>query len=241
MGYITKKGAQALLDYKYKSGGYSWLDNRMNGFWLACVEFLPMWMAPNLVTLIGFFFMVSCYGIFIQYDVTFKGDIPAWAFYWCGFAHFAYQTLDAIDGKQARRTNSSSALGQLFDHGLDTFSTTVVVTSMSWALKLDAFHAMVFMILCQAGFCAANWKEYHTDILNTHVANIGVTEVQDTCILVYLWSGLMGAGYFHQVVYEQYTLQQCILYPIWAGSLVGFSILFFQTITQAKHKVYALA
>jgi len=25
--------------------------------------------------------------------------------------------MDAIDGKQARRTNSSSPLGQLFDHG----------------------------------------------------------------------------------------------------------------------------
>lgn len=33
------------------------------------------------------------------------------------------QTLDAIDGKQARRTNTSSPLGQLFDHGCDSFST----------------------------------------------------------------------------------------------------------------------
>jgi phosphatidylglycerophosphate synthase len=28
-----------------------------------------------------------------------------------------YQTLDAIDGKQARRTGTSSPLGELFDHG----------------------------------------------------------------------------------------------------------------------------
>jgi phosphatidylglycerophosphate synthase len=27
------------------------------------------------------------------------------------------QTFDAVDGKQARRTNSSSPLGELFDHG----------------------------------------------------------------------------------------------------------------------------
>jgi hypothetical protein len=26
-------------------------------------------------------------------------------------------TFDAVDGKQARRTNSSSPLGELFDHG----------------------------------------------------------------------------------------------------------------------------
>jgi phosphatidylglycerophosphate synthase len=28
-----------------------------------------------------------------------------------------YQSLDAIDGKQARRTQTSGPLGELFDHG----------------------------------------------------------------------------------------------------------------------------
>lgn len=40
---------------------------------------------------------------------------------------FIYQSLDAIDGKQARRTNSSSALGELFDHGCDAVSTGIYV------------------------------------------------------------------------------------------------------------------
>ena len=35
---------------------------------------------------------------------------------------FIYQSLDAIDGKQARRTNSASPLGELFDHGCDSVS-----------------------------------------------------------------------------------------------------------------------
>lgn len=35
---------------------------------------------------------------------------------------FLYQSLDAIDGKQARRTDSSSPLGELFDHGCDSVS-----------------------------------------------------------------------------------------------------------------------
>ena len=35
---------------------------------------------------------------------------------------FLYQSLDAIDGKQARRTNSQSPLGELFDHGCDSVS-----------------------------------------------------------------------------------------------------------------------
>jgi phosphatidylglycerophosphate synthase len=38
------------------------------------------------------------------------------------FGLFFYQSLDAIDGKQARRTNSQSPLGELFDHGCDSVS-----------------------------------------------------------------------------------------------------------------------
>ena len=34
-----------------------------------------------------------------------------------GIGLFIYQSLDAIDGKQARRTQTSGPLGELFDHG----------------------------------------------------------------------------------------------------------------------------
>jgi len=50
-------------------------------------------------------------------------QIPRWASFLCGFGLFVYQSLDAIDGKQARRTGSSSPLGELFDHGCDSVST----------------------------------------------------------------------------------------------------------------------
>lgn len=48
---------------------------------------------------------------------------PLWTYLLCAVGLFVYQSLDAIDGKQARRTNSSSPLGELFDHGCDSLST----------------------------------------------------------------------------------------------------------------------
>jgi ethanolaminephosphotransferase len=45
--------------------------------------------------------------------------MPGWMYLFSVFMAFMYQTLDAVDGKQARRTGSSSPLGQLFDHGVD--------------------------------------------------------------------------------------------------------------------------
>ena len=49
-------------------------------------------------------------------------QVPGWALLLCGLGLFVYQTLDAVDGKQARRTGSSSPLGELFDHGCDAMS-----------------------------------------------------------------------------------------------------------------------
>ena len=46
------------------------------------------------------------------------GDAPRWVYVLFAVSIVLYLNLDCIDGKQARRTNSSSPLGQLFDHGV---------------------------------------------------------------------------------------------------------------------------
>ena len=58
-------------------------------------------------------------------DTTFSIVLPTWVYLFGAFALFMYQTLDAIDGKQARRTGTSGPLGQLFDHGCDAMTTTM--------------------------------------------------------------------------------------------------------------------
>lgn len=61
--------------------------------------------------------MILSYAIMIPYDQTLSKNIPSWTFFVAALFQFLYQTLDAIDGKQARRTKTSTPLGQLFDHG----------------------------------------------------------------------------------------------------------------------------
>ena len=51
--------------------------------------------------------------------------LPSWVWYYSAFALFMAHTLDGTDGKQARRTGSSSPLGEMFDHGLDSWSTSL--------------------------------------------------------------------------------------------------------------------
>jgi len=43
--------------------------------------------------------------------------VPGWVFVNCAISLFIYQTMDAVDGKQARRADCASPLGELVDHG----------------------------------------------------------------------------------------------------------------------------
>lgn len=63
---------------------------------------------------------------------------PSWVYWGLGIGIFVYQTLDAIDGKQARRTNSSSPLGELFDHGCDAVTCGLLVLSILLTLDVGS-------------------------------------------------------------------------------------------------------
>ncbi len=89
---------------------------------------------------------------------------PSWAFIMSALGLFMYQSLDAIDGKQARRTNSSSALGELFDHGCDAVSTgaslqLIILFSLLYKEALpfheqDIHYLFVFYIFLPSVFVA---------------------------------------------------------------------------------------
>lgn len=47
-----------------------------------------------------------------------------------------YTILDCLDGKHARRTNTSSPLGQLFDHGCDALSVNLLLANIACSLSI---------------------------------------------------------------------------------------------------------
>jgi ethanolaminephosphotransferase len=63
--------------------------------------------------------MASSCVIVLWHSPKLTAELPAWVYLYTAFALFAYQSLDAIDGKQARRTGMAGPLGELFDHGCD--------------------------------------------------------------------------------------------------------------------------
>ena len=119
-------------------GPTSWLENQLNSFWEWSVSLVPLWVSPNLLTLFGFTFAMIPYWNMLYYEIIKGEEIPSYCFFLSVFCFFMYNTMDYIDGKQARRTKSSSPLGQLFDHGSDSFSEIFYMSTFCQALNCNA-------------------------------------------------------------------------------------------------------
>ena len=86
----------------------------------------------------------------------------------CAVGMFIYQTLDALDGKQARRTGTNNPLGELFDHGSDAISTMVIGISTASVLAMSEMpYLMLGFIMCLAMlFYLHLWDIYVTGTLH---------------------------------------------------------------------------
>jgi phosphatidylglycerophosphate synthase len=91
-----------------------------------------------------------------------------------------YQTLDAIDGKHARSLGLSSPIGQLLDHGLDSFSASIfTITSMvTLGLSSNSTGVWILTWVNISYMFLANAEEFYTKVMRTNVNGLGVTEVQ---------------------------------------------------------------
>ncbi|KAK9508594.1 hypothetical protein O3M35_006122 [Rhynocoris fuscipes] len=181
-----------LSDHKYSCESLSILDSVLQPWWEWLVSKIPLWLAPNLITVIGLIINILTTLVLVYYSPDAKAEAPWWAFILCAFGLFAYQSLDAIDGKQARRTGTSSPLGELFDHGCDSVSTVFVAISACIAVQLGAYPSwMFFQCFCAITlFYCAHWQAYVSGTLR--FGRVDVTEAQFTIMGIHLISAFLG-------------------------------------------------
>ncbi|KFY82348.1 hypothetical protein V500_10608 [Pseudogymnoascus sp. VKM F-4518 (FW-2643)] len=188
-----------LKSYKYSSVDESYISNYiLKHYWNACVEFLPMWLAPNMVTLLGFFCIISNVIFLVIWQPEMNGQEPSWIYYSFAFGLWAYSTMDNIDGKQARRTGTSSPLGELFDHGIDSLNCTLASLLETAAMGLGNSKAAMFTALvpCVPMFFST-WETYHTHTLYLGVINGPTEGLIIACMVMAL------AGHFGPVIWTQ--------------------------------------
>lgn len=197
MGYIGAHGVQALHRYKYSGVDHSYVAKYvLQPFWSRCVNFFPLWMPPNMITLTGFLFLVTSALLGYIYSPLLDSPPPRWVNFAHGLLLFLYQTFDAVDGKQARRTNSSSPLGELFDHGCDALACAfeALAFGSSAMCGRDAFW---FWVISAVPFYFATWESYFTNTLILPVVN-GPTEGLMLIYLSHFFTALVGSEWWAQ-------------------------------------------
>jgi len=195
--FISRQGLTNVKTYKYVGVDKSLIANYiMQPIWRWLVNFLPIWMAPNMVTLIGFVFIIISYLLTAYYHPHIIGVAPAWVYVLNGLFMFIYQTMDALDGKQARRTNTSSPLGELFDHGCDAVTTFLGVLTLGCTLHSGNGMLLLSIVLLMSAFYLTQWEEYYTGQLV--LGYIGVTEAQIAAVFIYFLAAWEGPGFFEQ-------------------------------------------
>ena len=142
------------------------------------------------MTFLGFLFLVFNFVLFSFYDYHFTEAhvLPLWIWLVAAFCQFwSHQLgmnkmskkrtvfersyfLDGMDGKQARRTKTSSALGELFDHGVDSWASYLFPVCIFSVLSKneDGISPMAMHLLLlstYATFINTHWEKYNTKVL----------------------------------------------------------------------------
>jgi len=87
---------------------------------------------------------------------------PQWLSLLGGISIFVYQTLDNMDGKQARKTKSSSALGMLFDHGCDAVNAGIMAIIVGGSLGTGWDLDLFIGLWCSfVPFYFQTWEEHY--------------------------------------------------------------------------------
>ncbi|XP_043268173.1 cholinephosphotransferase 1 isoform X2 [Venturia canescens] len=214
-----------LSEHKYSCSSASILDSLLQPWWDWLVSKVPLWLAPNLITILGLIVNIATTLILVWYSPDAKAEAPRWACFLCALGLFIYQSLDSIDGKQARRTGTSSPLGELFDHGCDSISTVFVALSACIAVQLGFYPTwMFFQCFCAMTlFYCAHWQSYVSGSLK--FGKIDVTEAQFTIMTIHLISAIFGPTVWMMEV--PYTGTEVKVFPLWGA--VGIAALLAQS------------
>merc|ERR1712241_731551 len=217
---LNRHQTQKLQQHKYNSVSLSVADAYLQPWWNFVVGLMPMWLAPNLITIIGLAINVFTSLVHLYFCPTATEETASWIPFLCAVGLFVYQTLDAIDGKQARRTGSSNALGELFDHGCDSISNLVLGVAGACAMSLGYLNPYWLLSYCYLGtflFYLAHWQAYVTGRMR--FGKIDATEAQFTMMSVMLFSGIFGTQAWGTQVFGFLSLR---IIPLLFGTTLAF-------------------
>ncbi|OBA26152.1 Choline/ethanolaminephosphotransferase [Hanseniaspora valbyensis NRRL Y-1626] len=231
--YVPANKIANLSKYKYQSEDRSIISQKiLKPFWNKFVNVYPEWLAPNVITLSGFAFVLINLITCVIVAPDFQTEHPSWCYYSYAIGLFLYQTFDACDGLQARRTGQSGPLGELFDHCIDSLNTTVSMLVFTSVTMLGFSGYTVFMqFALLMNFYLSTWEEYHTHKLFLSEFS-GPVEGILIIIASFILTGIVGPEAFWRMeiykVTDSFTIESFHLVFAFCGLALIFNVIYAQ-------------
>lgn len=214
--FITEEGARNLPTFKYRGSDASLMYQYVLSPLAAKLTelLIPKWFSANLLTVLGLVPSIIGYSTICYYSPDLKSKVPSWCWLLQAFCTFVYQTIDNMDGKQARRTGSSTALGLLIDHSVDAINISMGSLSLMAVFHLgdNSTHCFLTWLTGAFPFFFGTWEEFYTGALAMPAFN-GPTDGVISIVVLYLISGLA----------DDYTKWWDTPAPAYIGSVWGLT------------------
>lgn len=183
--------------YKYvsvdKSILYNWVISKVMD---RCVEYLPTWLAPNVITVFGGTCIILNTLIILLCDPKMQSN--RFLAFISAVLLFSYSTADNIDGKQARRTKSCSSFGQIMDHGVDSAVLTLSSIIIGSNFGIGYPDCFLYLLPGCMNFYMVTLSEFYTKIFSMWYIN-GPNEGIYSAILLYLAVSIFSKNFLNFV------------------------------------------
>lgn len=204
MPFFTPNEKENLEKWNYQVIDNSISTKLLTAFWNWAVTLIPEDVAPNILSLAGLLCILQSYYLTYLCGASYPGITTLLS----AVLLFAYQTLDAIDGKHARITLNSSPIGELFDHACDNIGIVFIVLTITECLT----HTLNYMSMSLA---------ITPTIPNTTVIQIIPTIITSTdqWYLIHIFQ-------YNFLIYHLNALNNKVLeFPIYTGPGEGLLII----------------
>jgi len=120
--FLTNEQLDKMNTWTYKVQDNGIMSKYLMPLYDYLSQFIPRAVSPNVLSFTGL--LMSLYAWYLSYENTFINNLLV------GLFIFIYMIIDAIDGKHARNTNTSSSLGELIDHFCDCITNVFLTVAV---------------------------------------------------------------------------------------------------------------
>jgi cytidyltransferase-like protein len=139
--FLTKDELDTLNNlWEYRVIDKSILSKCFNPLYESCVKIVPKNVSPNVLSFVGLLFSIYAWSISTLGNAIYHNTISA-------FCIIMYMILDAIDGKQARKTHTVSSLGELVNHFCDCITNAFLTATICNVYEITDTQKIWLMIL----------------------------------------------------------------------------------------------